>query len=45
MGKGRVYADDSQIDYYAVVRRGVMPGGCVDVEITEIEQAQAELFK
>ena len=38
MGYAGIYGDDNQIDDLRVIRVDVMKPGCLEVEITEIEQ-------
>lgn len=38
--KAGVYQDDSQIDILVVIRRGIVPDGCLQVKVKQVKQSE-----
>jgi crossover junction endodeoxyribonuclease RusA len=43
--KAGVYQDDSQIDVLVVIRRGVVPDGCLEVKVKQVKQIENQQRK
>lgn len=45
LAKAGVYQDDSQIDILVVIRRGIVPDGCLEVKIQKVKQSESKQRK
>ena len=40
LAKAGVYQDDSQIDILVVIRRGIVPDGCLQIKVEKVKQSE-----